>query len=158
MQPWSGLHWLKPSQPADEQAEVRGSCVVIETHPLGSVLPLLSPRHVTALGQAQSHFSNLLSSTAHHQECSSSARAAFGELSWQSPWQCVNCTSPRSRAHYSCTHQLLSHAQTTPPKSTFSSQSALKSSLHNLSSSGFCFTEVITQGQYGCYTLSLGEV
>lgn len=57
--------------------------VVRETHPLGSILPLLSPRHVAALGQAQSHFSNTLSNappgcTAHHHDCFGSAVAVQG--------------------------------------------------------------------------------
>lgn len=52
----------------------------------------------------------------------------------------VNFSSPKSRAHYSHTHHLLSHAQTTSPKSTLSFTQPQQLG---------CFTKVNSQGQCG---------
>lgn len=57
--------------------------VVIETHPSGTIFPLLSPGHLGALSKLQSHFSKALSNispscTAHHHDCFGTAVALQG--------------------------------------------------------------------------------
>lgn len=139
MQYWRGFHWLKPAQPADEQAGVRGSCCGHRNTSFG-VCPSssFSKTRCNSWPSPKPFFQppeqHPPSCTAHHQDCFGSAGAV----------QELHLGSSPGRALGNVYHvwilpvprpELIIHAHTTsfhmlrqlPPKAP--------SALHNLSSS-----------------------